>query len=161
MMALDVEQLVVRRSVTVEAPQERCFEVFTARFDSWWPLATHHIAAVEASGAVIEPFAGGRWFERAPDGSECDWGRVLDWEPPARIRLAWMLDAQFAYDPDESHATEVEVAFVPEGAGRTRVELVHSGFERVLDGAKMQQGVGGDGGWDSLLQLFAEAASRA
>src|SRR3954452_22098818 len=133
-MALDVEQLVVRRSVTVEAPQERCFEVFTAGFEQWWPTESHHIGSVDAVEVVIEPRAGGRWFERGVDGSECDWGRVLVWEPPARIRLAGMINAQWQFDPDESVATEIDVEFVREGEAATRVDLVHSGFERAADG---------------------------
>lgn len=158
-MALDVEQLVVRRSVTVDAPQERCFRVFTEGFDTWWPMVSHHIGAADCVTVVIEPRAGGRWFERGTDGSECDWGLVAEWEPPARIRLTWMLNGHWQYDP--AAATDVEVTFVPEGASTTRVELVHSGFERLADGARLAEGVGAEGGWGSLLQLYAEAASRA
>jgi len=158
-MALDVEQ-VVRRSVLVEASQERAFDVFTAGFSSWWPLESHHIGEAACAEAVIEPRAGGRWFERGVDGSECDWGRVLDWEPPARIRLAWMLGPQWRFDPDEEHATFVEVTFAPEGDA-TRVELVHSGFERLAGGDEIRTGVSAEGGWGSLLERYAESASRA
>lgn len=160
-MALDVEQL-VSRSVVVEVPQERAFDVFTAGFSTWWPLASHHIGQADAAEAVIEPRAGGRWFERGVDGSECDWGRVLEWEPPARIRLAWMLGPAWAYDPDEEHATLVEVTFVAESATSTRVELTHGGFERMPGGQAIREGVSAEGGWGSLLELYAaEVRSRA
>jgi uncharacterized protein YndB with AHSA1/START domain len=156
-MALDVEQI-VRKTVTVEASQERAFAVFTTGFSSWWPLESHHIGEAECAEAVLEPQAGGRWFERGVDGSECDWGRVLDWEPPVRIRLAWMLNPQWQFD--EAAATDIEVRFVAEGPTTTRVELVHSGFDRIAGGDEIRTSVGGDGGWGSLLQLYAEAAAR-
>lgn len=47
---------------------------FTEGHGTWWPLATHHIGTKPAATAVIEPGAGGRWFERAADGEECDLG---------------------------------------------------------------------------------------
>src|SRR5439155_1619156 len=78
----------------------------------WWPKS-HHVSAVEPETVVIEPHPGGRWFERAPDGAECDVGKVLAWEPPARLLLAWQLDANFRYQPDL--VTEVEVRFIAEG----------------------------------------------
>jgi uncharacterized protein YndB with AHSA1/START domain len=159
-MALKVEEI-VRKSVVVEAPQERAFEVFTAGFSSWWPLETHHIGQANAVEAVIEPRAGGRWFERGEDGTECDWGRVRDWDPPRRIRLAWMLSSQWQFNSDESQATEIDVQFIAESDTVTRVELVHSGFDRIEDGAEIRVAVGGDGGWGSLLVAYAEAASLA
>jgi uncharacterized protein YndB with AHSA1/START domain len=160
-MALDVEQ-VVRREVTVEASQERCFEVFTAGFDSWWPRESHHIGEADAQEVVIEPRVGGRWLERGVDGSECTWGRVLEWDPPRRIRLSWQLNAQWQFDPDEAVCTFVEATFTPLADGSTQVELVHSGFKRAADGAVIRDAVSRDGGWGSLLELYgAEAASRA
>jgi uncharacterized protein YndB with AHSA1/START domain len=159
-MALGVEQI-VRREVTVEASQERCFEVFTAGFDSWWPRASHHIGAADCREVVIEPQVGGRWFERGVDGTECTWGRVLAWEPPHRLRLSWQLNAEWAFDPDEDVATFVDVTFTPVGDGATRVELVHGGFERAVDGAKIRDAVSSEGGWGSLLALYAEPLSRA
>jgi hypothetical protein len=160
-MALDVDELIVSKSVTVEASQERAFEVFTAGFSSWWPLETHHIGEANATEAVMEPHADGRWFERGEDGSECDWGRVLDWEPPVRVRLAWMLGPQWQFD--ERFTTHIEVTFTATGPATTQVDLVHSGFDRLAEGGEaIREAVGGDGGWGSLLQLYAaEAAARA
>src|SRR5438105_11161192 len=66
----------VRKTLTVNAPIERAFDVFTNGFGTWWP-PTHHIAEVDMADAILEPRVGGRWYERGIDGSECDWGSVL------------------------------------------------------------------------------------
>ena len=150
---------VVRKSITVDVPQERAFEVFTSGMSRWWPLGTHHIGEVEPNYAVVEPRAGGRWFERAADGSECEWGRVLAWEPPGRVVFGWHLGPEWRYDPDPAMSTEVEVVFVAEGPGRTRVELEHRGFEVHGDRAdELRIPVAGEGGWSGLLELFAKEA---
>jgi len=119
----------VRRTVAVDVPVERAFRVFTEEVGRWWPLDTHHTNPAGAVTAVIEPRVGGRWFERAEDGSETDWGRVLAWEPPDRLVLAWHLSPQWRFDPDPKRASEVEVRFVAEGPASTRVELEHRKFE--------------------------------
>jgi len=145
----------VQRSVTVAAPPERAFEVFTAGFASWWP-SSHSVIAGGYEGAYIEPQEGGRWYERSKTGVEEVWGRVLTYEPPHRIVLSWLLDGEFEIDADASRATEVEVRFTPQGDG-TRVELEHRGFERRADGAAIADEVGADGGWGALLELYAAA----
>ena len=81
----------VRHSIVVEAPQDRAFTVFTQRMQSWWPMESHRIGGKPITDLVTEPHAGGRWYERAEDGSECDWGRVVAWEPPARVVLTWQV----------------------------------------------------------------------
>jgi uncharacterized protein YndB with AHSA1/START domain len=146
----------IRRTVTVQAPPERAFEVFTAGFSSWWPIESHHIGATMAVEVVIEPFAGGRWFERDADGHECDWGFVTEWEPPRRVLLAWHLTTEYEFDPDPARATEVEVRFTPQDGG-TLVELEHRGFERNAGGAVIREKVGAEGGWGELLELFAKS----
>jgi uncharacterized protein YndB with AHSA1/START domain len=150
--------LSVRKQITVEAPRERAFEVFTEGFASWWPLDTHHIGTKAAVTVVMEPRTGGRWFERAADGSECDWGRVTDWQPPERVLLAWMLDPEWHYDPDPAHATELEIRFVALDPTTTRVELEHRGFEIWGEaGEAMSKSVGSDEGWSGLLETYAKA----
>jgi uncharacterized protein YndB with AHSA1/START domain len=147
----------VRRSVTVAATPERAFDVFTAGFKSWWPIESHHIGKTMATDVVIDPHAGGRWFERDADGNECDWGAVLAFEPPHRLLLAWQLTPEWAYDPDPEKGTEVEVTFTAVDGG-TLVELEHRGFEKHGEsGTKMRDAVGAPGGWGDLLDAFAKA----
>jgi len=110
----------IRKSLVVEASRERAFRVFTEEHGAWWPLATHHIGKKPAETVVIEPRAGGRWFERATDGDTCLWGHVQVWDPPNRLVLLWQVTADYAYD--EAFSTEVEVRFVVLGPALTRVE---------------------------------------
>jgi uncharacterized protein YndB with AHSA1/START domain len=147
----------VRRSVTVNVPVDHAFRVFTERFDTWWP-ASHHIAPNPFAAAIIEPHEGGRWYERDAEGNECEWGRVLAWEPPARVVLSWTLSPEFRVDPDPAHASEVEVRFTPEGPG-TVVVLEHRHIDRHGDGwPGLRESVGSQGGWPGLLERFAAAA---
>jgi uncharacterized protein YndB with AHSA1/START domain len=149
----------VRKSVRVGAPPQRAFEVFTAGIGRWWPK-THHIGAAEVDALIIEPRVGGRWFERGVDGSECDVGKVLVWEPPSRLVLAWQLTPDWKFDPDL--ITEVEVRFIADGDNATRVELEHRHLERLGERAEsMRQQIDAPNGWSGLLQLFAQSVSGA
>jgi uncharacterized protein YndB with AHSA1/START domain len=151
----------VQRGITVKAPVERAFQAFTASFDAWWPRG-HHIGAADMAEAVIEPRAGGRWYEKGVDGSECDWGRVLAWEPPHRLVLAWHIGGDWQYHPEADRASEVEVRFTPEGPDATRVEIAHRHLERHGDtGVSLHESVSAEGGWGSLLDLFREQAEAA
>jgi uncharacterized protein YndB with AHSA1/START domain len=142
----------VRKEITVEASAKRAFTVFTAHFDSWWPRS-HTIGGGELAEAVIEPHTGGRCYQRNTDGSECDWGRVVAYEPPTRLVLAWELSPEFVHDP--SRPSEVEVRFVPLAADRTRVELTHRNLDVYGDSAaKLREALDSEGGWSGLLALF-------
>jgi uncharacterized protein YndB with AHSA1/START domain/DNA-binding HxlR family transcriptional regulator len=150
-------ELVVRKSITVEAAQERAFAIFTGGLATWWPLDTHHIGRQKPQTAVLEPRPGGRWYERAADGTECNWGHVLAWEPPSRVVLSWEISADWQSDPGTK--TEVEVRFIAEGPTTTRVELEHRGLESYGDKARaMQARFESPGGWGGLLTRFAETA---
>src|SRR5262249_49980704 len=84
----------VNKEIVVEAPPERAFRVFTENFDNWWPRG-HHIGKADMKAAIMEGRTNGRWYELGVDGTECDWGYVIAWEPPHRVVLAWQLDAQW------------------------------------------------------------------
>jgi|SRR5215469_7440524 len=149
----------VQSTVTVAVPIQTAFRVFTEGFDTWWPR-THHIAQVDLAEAVLERREGGRWYERGVDGSECEWGRVLAWEPPNRVVLSWHINGRWQYDADPTRASEVEVRFWAKGPRETVVELRHQHLERHDDGRTLRDEVSGEGGWNGILQQFAKAAEE-
>src|SRR4051794_39407696 len=115
--------LAVRQSVVVETSQDRAFEVFPSRVTDWGPLETHVIGGTPAVAAVIEPRAGGRWYERSADGRESDWGRVLAWEPPSRVVLSWQISAD--WQAGTGIEAEVGGRVTAEDDRRPRVDLGH------------------------------------
>ena len=148
----------LRKVVSVQVPPTVAWRVFTEKMGTWWPLATHKIGKATAVDAVIEPHVGGRWYERGEDGSTCDWGRVLSWEPPLRLVLSWEIGADWQHDPNLR--TEVEVHFIAEGKGGTRVEMAMLQLDRY--GARRDEMRGifdSEGGWTSLLAAFSRAAA--
>ena len=148
----------IRKQLTVEAPQERAFRVFTERFDAWWPRS-HSIGGAPMKQAILEQKTGGRWYERAEDGKECDWGKVLVWDPPRRVVVSWQITNDWKYDP--TLVTEVEVTFTPDGPTRTRVELEHRDLERYGAAAEEARKVlASPGGWPGLLDMYRPPAAQ-
>ena len=147
----------VLKDIEVDAPPAKAFEIF-AGF-RWWPRSHSILPSKSPQVAVtVEPKVGGRWFERGADGSECDWGKVLVWEPPKRMVMTWMLDSTFQANPKV--VTEVEVTFTAIEARKTRVSLEHRLFDRYgEEGEKIRAAVGSPDGWSGLLRMFAEAAA--
>jgi uncharacterized protein YndB with AHSA1/START domain len=149
----------IHGTVTIGVPVERAFRVFTDSFGTWWP-PQYHIGQADMAEAILESREGGRWYERGVDGSECDWGRVLAWEPPHRLVVTWQINGEWQYDPDPDHASEIEVRFIADGPGQTTVELEHRLLERLVGGQALRDGIIGGGGWTSNLELFAKAAAN-
>jgi uncharacterized protein YndB with AHSA1/START domain len=93
------------------------------------------------------------------DGSECEIGKVLVWEPPARLVLAWQLTHDWKFDPNL--ITEVEVQFIAEGANATRVDLEHGNLERFGAQADAVRAIyDSPSGWPGLLEAFAVCSSK-
>jgi uncharacterized protein YndB with AHSA1/START domain len=150
----------VRKVVSVQAPREVAWRVFTEQMATWWPLAMYKIGKAAAVDAVIEPRVGGRWYERGEDGTTCDWGRVLAWEPHARLVLTWDITADWQYDP--TLKTEIEVRFIAEGETGTRVELEHRRLDRYGDRRDEMRTIFDEtGDWGRLLATFAQTAMTA
>jgi uncharacterized protein YndB with AHSA1/START domain len=148
----------VKKSLSVQAPPDVAWRVFTQKMGTWWPLTAYKIGKVNAVDAIIEPQVGGRWYERGEDGSTGQWGSVLTWEPPSRLVLSWDITADWQYDP--ALKTEIEIRFIAEGKDATRVELEHRCLDRY--GARrdeMRRVFDTEGDWGRLLQAFGQVAA--
>lgn len=146
---------VVRRSITVEAPIEQAFSVFTGRFGEFKP-PEHNLLSVPIAETVFEPQIGGHIYDRGTDGSECRWARVLAFEPPNRVVVSWDISPYWQIETDPEHTSEVEVRFVAESPQRTRLELEHRNIERHGPGWEgVRDGVDDDAGWTLYLDRYA------
>ena len=151
-----VQNTTVKKTLRVAVPIEKAFQVFTERMGAWWP-ATHHIGGTPFKDVIVEPRAGGRWFERDAKGTECEWGSVIGYEPPSKLLLAWHLQPDFKFSPDKSRASEVALEFIAEGPESTRVEFEHRHIDRHGEGwEKMRASV--DPGWGQVLAGYVAAA---
>lgn len=153
----------VIREVTVPVTRQRAFDVYVRDYSDW-TIKDHHLGAELPLAIVLEPVVGGRWYERQPDGSECDWGRVLELDEPHRVVLAWHIGVagdSWAFDPDPAHASRVEVEFVALAEDRTVVRVTHSELAAHGDGAAaIHAGVADPEGWELELATFAAACAH-
>ena len=151
----ETDTSIVRRQIVVDAPITAAFETFTARFGDFKP-PEHNLLGTPLVETVFEPRVGGRLYDRAEDGTECHWARILAYDPPDRVVFSWDIGPTWQVETDLERTSEVEVRFVAESADRTRVELEHrhldrhgSGWESVRDGVDDEQG------WPLYLERYA------
>lgn len=160
-MTTQAAETSIRTEILVEAPIERAFRVFTERFDQIKPRE-HNMLQVDIAESVFEPRAGGRVYDRGVDGSECQWGRVLAYEPPERIVFTWDISPRWEIETDVDRASEVEVRFTAETPERTRLMLEHRHLDRHGEGWQgLREGVAGDQGWPLYLARYAEQTQGA
>jgi uncharacterized protein YndB with AHSA1/START domain len=158
-MSTQATDTAVRTSITVEAPADKTFSMFTEGMGTWWP-PDHHILEGELAEMVFEPRVGGHIYDRGVDGNECHWARVLAYEPPHRVVFSWDISPQWKLETDPARTSEVEVRFTAESADRTHVELEHRNLDRHGEGwEQMRNAVGSPNGWD--LRAFAAAVEAA
>jgi uncharacterized protein YndB with AHSA1/START domain len=138
---------VVRRTV-VHCGIEHAWHVFTDEIGAWWPVGLGHAvgSADQVASVSIEPQLGGRVREHWHDGTEHVWAEVMAWEPPERLVLGW-------HPGSEGPATEVEVRFVEERGGFTRVVLEHRGWEVLGESASATRHAYEEG-WLPVLNVF-------
>jgi len=113
-------------ALRVGASPERAFAVFVGDIGMWWRPSGLFQTTPRAPGQLaFEPKVGGRFTETLASGKVFEIGRILAWEPPARVVFSWR---QASFPPDLT--TEVEVCFVAVG-DETRVSVEHRGFDQV------------------------------
>jgi uncharacterized protein YndB with AHSA1/START domain len=145
----------VRKTIVVDAPIDRAFTVFTARFGDFKP-PEHNLLAAPVTETVFEPRAGGGIVDRAADGTQCRWARILAFDPPGRVVFSWDISPRWTIETDPARTSEVEVRFYAETPGRTRVELEHRHIDRHGPGwESVTDGVDGAQGWPLYLDRYA------
>jgi len=143
----------LRMSFVVACEPDHAFTTWTRKASSWWPVE-HTVSHAAGAEIVFEPHEGGRIFERVGDGREIEWGKVLDWDPPHRLRYLWHISTE----PDR--ATDGEIVFHELADSSTRVEIEHSGWERLGDIGRSWRDAN-RAGWDGVLPSYtAYAVSR-
>jgi len=158
-MTMQATETSVRTSITVEAPIEQAFALFTEGIGRWWP-PEHHILDADLAEMVFEPYEGGHVYDRGVDGSECHWARVLIYQPPSRVVISWDINPRWEIESDPQKTSEVDVRFVSEGPDRTHVELEPRTPDRHGEGWEaVRDAVGSPDGWN--LQRFADVAKAA
>ena len=139
---------VVRKSITVSLAPAEAFRLWTELIHTWWPN-THSISGDPHTRVCIEGRVGGRFFERASNEEEFDWGVIEVWRPPRRLAFTWFLGSR------PQLPTRVEVRFVPVNNSRTRVEVEHRGPELIGDLWRERVKLF-EGGWEAVLGRYAE-----
>ena len=146
---------VVRREIVVDASIEKAFAAFTERFGDFKP-PEHNLLAAPIAETVFEPHVGGHIYDRATDGSECRWARVLAYEPPDRVVFSWDIGPTWQVETDPENTSEVEVRFFADSPERTRVELEHRSLDRHGPGwESLRDGVADEQGWPLYLDRYA------
>jgi hypothetical protein len=125
----DVQSVVIeplRFSYEIDCPADHAFDVWTNQLRTWWPKG--HSTSGDDTVVRLEPRLGGRIFERTSDGNEIDWGEVARWSPPSASATRGT-SAERAGTPPTSTSPSSTSA-----ARRTRLEIVHSGWDRLVEG---------------------------
>lgn len=141
----------LRLDQALACPPDHAFRTWADRFGQWWPPS--HTVSGDPAAIVLEPGVGGRIYERTADGTEVDWGRITDWDPPHGLAYRWHLRR------DAADATDVAIRFLPDGDG-TRMEITHTGWERLGAEADTWRDAN-RGGWSGLLPHFETACNRS
>jgi uncharacterized protein YndB with AHSA1/START domain len=146
----------VRRQIVVDASKDAAFSAFVERFGDFKP-PEHNLLGVEITETRFEPRVGGHIFDRAADGTECRWARVLAYDPPDRVVFSWDISPQWQLETDERNTSEVEVRFVAESPERTRLELEHRHLDRHGPGwESLSDAIDSGGGWPLYLARYAD-----
>ncbi len=141
----------IRMEVVVRRSPEDAFSLFTTRMTAWWPMQRFTFGPGRSHEVLMEPYVGGRFYERYTDGDEFTIGQVLAWEPPRRVVFTWR--------GRWSMPTEITVQFTSREPLVTQVQVEHSGWERLgAEGMDWRNEYAN--GWPAVLAAFVESTAR-
>ena len=150
----------IQQTFTVPVSAKQAFTSFTAELSKWWPAEyTWSQDVLETIG--IEPQVNGRCFERGPHSFECDWGRVLVWEPPHQLQFTWQISPRREPVPNPAQASKITVRFeeMAEDA-TTKITVTHSHFDRHGEGWQDYRSALADQyGWPYILDCYIKYIS--
>lgn len=110
---------------------------------------------------MFEPHVGGHIFDRAVDGSECRWARILAYEPPDRVVFSWDISPYWHSKPTPITPARSRSGSWPRHrsargwSSSTAIERHGPGWDGVRDG------VDGDAGWPLYLARYAALLTKA
>lgn len=140
----------------VPFPPDVAFEKFRHDITQWWPRElTYSGDALES--LYFEGRKQGILWERGPEGFRIDMARVMRWVAPEKMVLRWHIGPNMMPEPNPAHASEVEIKFIADGDGRTRIAVEHRGFSNHGVTAEIYRAqMGGAKGWPMILKAFAD-----
>lgn len=122
----------VEQSILVEAKPERVWQGWVTEISAWWSKP-YFIDPENVTGLILEPRLGGRFIEEW--GKEAGYllGQVIEWLPPQRLSYTWSERSWSGI------LTVVHLEFI-DLKDRTKINLIHEGFERLPDGKEQLTG---------------------
>jgi uncharacterized protein YndB with AHSA1/START domain len=147
-----------RVSVTVPVSATDAFRIYTERQLEWQP--PEHLTVKDPQSVTIEPWVGGRLYERGADGTEVVRGTIVEWAPPDRLAVTWRIGPGWRPAPDDEHASVIVVEFNPAGTGSTEVVLTYTHLERHGEMAPALRAAIGNPDSGSAVERYAQAARR-
>jgi uncharacterized protein YndB with AHSA1/START domain len=148
----------VRKSVTVPVSADKAFAIYTGHAIEWIPAA--HIFIKGPQSITMEPWAGGRFYERGADGAEITRGTVIEWAPPRRLAVTWRIGPGWRPIFDDEQASVIEVGFQPAGPDGTEVVVTYTHLDRHGELAGLIRSAVAAPGPGETLQNYADLVAR-
>jgi uncharacterized protein YndB with AHSA1/START domain len=148
----------VRRSITVQATVAEAFRVYTEHPAEWLPAA--HTFIKDPQSIAMEPWAGGRFYERGADGTEATRGTITEWSPPRRLAVTWRIGPGWRPALDDEHASVIIVEFRPAGADAAEIVLTYTHLDRHGEMAATIRSAVENSSPDDTLHRYAAAVAR-
>lgn len=148
----------VRRSIVVPASVAEAFRVYTEHPAQWLPAA--HTFIKDPRAIAMEPWVGGRFYERGADGSEVTRGTITEWSPPRRLAVTWRIGPGWQPVFDDEHASVIIVEFHSSGVDATEVVLTYTHLDRHGEMAPVIRSAVENPSPDDTLHRYAEVVAR-